>query len=123
MVYKYRTIINYSGKTFLMSVCSHCTLVHPSLNFVPTCRVCTPVQLNEHKHSFSSILSPDILIENMSNNFEDKIDKVDKMLSNWSYRYLTPFGKVTVVKSLGLSKLSHVALVIPNPTKVGNYIL
>ena len=39
------------------------------------------------------------------------------MLSNWSYRYLTPFGKVTVIKSLGLSKLSHVALVIPNPTK------
>ena len=39
------------------------------------------------------------------------------MLSNWSYRYLTPFGKVTVVKSLGLSKLSHVALVIANPTR------
>ena len=56
-------------------------------------------------------------LENMSSNFEEKIDKVDKMLSNWSYRYLTPFGKVTVIKSLGLSKLSHVALVIPNPTK------
>ena len=53
----------------------------------------------------------------MKNNFSDKIDNVEKMLSNWSYRYLTPFGKVTVVKSLGLSKLSHVALVIPNPTK------
>ena len=39
------------------------------------------------------------------------------MLSNWSYRYLTPFGKITVIKSLGLSKLSHIALVLPNPTK------
>ena len=59
----------------------------------------------------------DSALVNMKNNFSDKIDNVEKMLSNWSYRYLTPFGKVTVVKSLGLSKLSHVALVIPNPTK------
>ena len=56
-------------------------------------------------------------LENMQCNFVDKIEKIDKMLSNWSYRYLTPFGKVTIVKTLGLSKLSHVALVSPNPTK------
>ena len=56
-------------------------------------------------------------LENMSSNFTDKVDAVEKMLNNWSYRYLTPFGKVTVVKSLGLSKLSHIALVIPNPSK------
>ena len=54
---------------------------------------------------------------NMKNNFDEKIEDIEKMLSNWSYRYLTPFGKITVVKSLGLSKLSHVALVIPNPSK------
>ena len=54
---------------------------------------------------------------NMKSNFDEKIEDIEKMLSNWSYRYLTPFGKITVVKSLGLSKLSHVALVIPNPSK------
>ena len=42
---------------------------------------------------------------------------MQKILSNWSLRYLTPFGKVTVLKSLGLSKLSHIALVMPNPSK------
>ena len=56
-------------------------------------------------------------LTNMQSNFDDNIEKVEKLLSHWSYRYLTPFGKVTVIKSLALSKLSHVALVIPNPTK------
>ena len=56
-------------------------------------------------------------LDNMQSNFTDKIDKVEKMLSNWSYRYLTPFGKVTIIKTLGLSQLSHIALVIPNPNK------
>ena len=56
-------------------------------------------------------------LENMEKNFEDKIIKIDKMLSNWSYRYMTPFGKITVIKSLGLSKLSHIALVLPDLNK------
>ena len=50
-------------------------------------------------------------------NFTDKVNKIEKLLNSWSYRYLTPFGKVTIVKSLGLSKLSHIALIIPNPNK------
>ena len=54
----------------------------------------------------------------MNKNFENKIIKIEKLLSHWSYRYLTPYGKVTIIKSLALSKLSHVALVIPNPTKI-----
>ena len=33
-------------------------------------------------------------LENMQSNFTDQIEKVEKMLSNWSYRYLTPFGKL-----------------------------
>ena len=59
----------------------------------------------------------DNALEQMNKNFNDKIDIIEKMLNNWSFRYLTPFGKVTIVKSLGLSKLSHLALVLPNPTK------
>ena len=56
-------------------------------------------------------------LENMQDNFIDKTKRIEKMLFSWSYRYLTPIGKVTIVKTLGLSKLSHVALVIPNPNK------
>ena len=53
----------------------------------------------------------------MNCNFYTKMDKLEKLLNNWSYRYLTPFGKATVIKSLGLSKLSHIAIVLPNPTR------
>ena len=53
----------------------------------------------------------------MNRNFEEKIESIENLLQHWSYRYLSPFGKVTIIKSLALSKLSHIALVIPNPTK------
>ena len=55
---------------------------------------------------------------NMNSNFDSKVLKIEKLLAHWSYRYLTPFGKVTVIKSLALSKLSHVAMVVPNPSKI-----
>ena len=56
-------------------------------------------------------------LENMRDNFDQNVTRLEKMLDNWRYRYLTPFGKITVLKSLGLSKLSHIALVIPSPDK------
>ena len=59
----------------------------------------------------------DSSLEEMKTNFSEKIEKMEKVFSNWSYRHLSPFGKVTVIKSLGLSKLSHIALVMPTPTK------
>ena len=59
----------------------------------------------------------DSALANMEDNFDEKLVKIQNMLSNWSFRYLTPFGKITVIKSLALSKLSHVALVVPNPSK------
>ena len=33
------------------------------------------------------------------------------------YRHLTPYGKIVVIKSLALSKLSHIALVVPSLAK------
>ena len=53
----------------------------------------------------------------MEKNFEEKIEKLKNLLAHWSYRFFTPFGKITIIKSLALSKLSHLALVIPNPSK------
>ena len=53
----------------------------------------------------------------MESNFNQKLETIDKMLASWLYRYLTPYGKITIIKTLALSKLSHVALIIPNPTK------
>ena len=56
-------------------------------------------------------------LKNMEQNFETKLRKIEKTLSSWRYRFMTPFGRVTVVKSLGLSQISHIALVIPSPKK------
>ena len=49
----------------------------------------------------------------MDTNFRNKIEEIDKLYKCWLYRNLTPFGKITIIKSLALSKLSHVAMVCP----------
>ena len=50
----------------------------------------------------------------MDNNFYVKLDEIEKLYKCWLYRHLTPFGKITIIKSMALSKLSHVAMVCPN---------
>ena len=67
-------------------------------------------------HNFELLgIKFDSNLEHMHINFTEKIEKIERVLKNWSFRYLTPFGKVTIVKTFGLSKLSHVALIMPNP--------
>ena len=56
-------------------------------------------------------------LENMSNNFDKKIDVIKKLLNCWINRTLTVYGKITVIKTLALPKLSHLALVIPELEK------
>ena len=53
----------------------------------------------------------------MEVNFESKLKEIDKLLSCWFHRTLTVYGKITVIKTLALSKLSHLALVLPNLNK------
>ena len=53
----------------------------------------------------------------MESNFNEKLEEIEKMLGAWFLRYLTPYGKITVIKSLAMSKLSHIALVIPSLNK------
>lgn len=49
-------------------------------------------------------------------NYESKLEDIRKLLNCWSKRILTPFGKITVIKSLALSKISHLILSLPNPS-------
>ena len=56
-------------------------------------------------------------LERMETNFKDKIDEIKKLLNAWFYRKLTPYGKICLIKTLALSKLSHIALVIPSLEK------
>jgi hypothetical protein len=56
-------------------------------------------------------------LDGMECNFDSKIEEIEKLLNCWIHRTLTVYGKITVIKSLALSKLSHLALVLPNLDK------
>ena len=48
-------------------------------------------------------------------NLNSKITKIKNLIRTWSTRKLTPYGKVTIVKSLLLSKITHILLSLPSP--------
>ena len=48
-------------------------------------------------------------------NYDPILDDISKSLNVWKKRFLTPLGKITVIKSLILSKLNHLFMSIPNP--------
>ena len=49
-------------------------------------------------------------------NYKDKLSQIDRELKQWSKRILTPFGRITVLKTLIISKLNHLFIALPNPT-------
>ena len=54
--------------------------------------------------------------KDMEENFDEKISEIESLLRRWSFRNMTVFGRISLVKSLALSKLTHVVQVIPNPS-------
>ena len=50
-------------------------------------------------------------------NYNSKLDEIEKAMSPWIQRSLTPLGRVLLVKSLFLSKFVHLFAVIENPDK------
>ena len=50
-------------------------------------------------------------------NYQDKIKEMKVLLTHWSKRNLTPIGRITVIKSLALSKINHLILSLPNPSQ------
>ena len=50
-------------------------------------------------------------------NFEEKIQKIRSLIKLWNRRYLTPLGKITVIKTLPLPILNHLFISIPNPSE------
>ena len=51
----------------------------------------------------------------VSLNFNPKILEIKRMINNWEKRQLTPLGKITVIKTLLLSKINHLLISLPNP--------
>ena len=47
-------------------------------------------------------------------NYGNVIPKKDALLNQWKRRLLTPFGRVTVLKTLIIPKLNHLFIALPN---------
>ena len=48
-------------------------------------------------------------------NFQEKSEKISKIIENWQFRRLTLLGKITVIKSLLASQLVYVLSPLPTP--------
>ena len=49
-------------------------------------------------------------------NFEGKADEIKREIARWKRRHLTPLGKITIIKTLIISKLTYLFINIPDPT-------
>ena len=57
-------------------------------------------------------------IENITeSNIQNRIDSMTKLIQTWMGRNITPIGRVTVFKSLILSKIIHLLQSLPSPNK------
>ena len=57
-------------------------------------------------------------IDNIVNlNFGDKLKEIKKNIRSWNRRQLTPFGRITVIKTLLLSKIVHLLINLPDPSE------
>ena len=48
-------------------------------------------------------------------NYQKAIVKIKANIHSWNKRYLTPLGKITVIKTFLLSQLNHLFIALPNP--------
>ena len=48
-------------------------------------------------------------------NINRKMGEIRKLIRIWSMRNLTPYGKVSIIKSLFMSKITHMLLSLPSP--------
>ena len=60
------------------------------------------------------IFSPEVF-DIWDHNLDNVMNKVNSMIKTWSKRKLTLIGRVTVIKSLMLSKFAYLFLALPNP--------
>ena len=49
-------------------------------------------------------------------NYQGRIEEIKRSIARWKKRHITPLGKITIIKTLILSKLTYLFLNIPDPT-------
>ena len=79
--------------------------------------LCTDLNLMWN-HKFTALgITYDV--HNMTNiadqNIENKIIDINKTIVTWSGRNITPVGKITLIKSTLISKITHILLSLPTP--------
>ena len=60
------------------------------------------------------------LSQMLNKNFEEKLNEIKNLIKHWQSRKLTVLGKITVVKTLLVPKITHLFMSLPNPT--GKYL-
>ena len=50
-------------------------------------------------------------------NYKHALIKIENTLHHWKKRYLTPLGKITIIKTFAISKLNHLFSTLPSPNK------
>ena len=80
-------------------------------------RICPNLNLDWCDGQFDSLgVTFSVDLDRMINlNYSKVKNEVTKLLSQWQKRNLTILGKITVVKTLAVSKLSYYLLTLPNP--------
>ena len=58
----------------------------------------------------------DCTLSNMHVNYDIALDAIRKEINSWKYRFLTIYGKITVIKTLCIPKINHIVAVVPNPS-------
>ena len=53
-----------------------------------------------------------------SQNFQEKLDKIQKVKNIWNMRGLSLFGRVTIVKTFLIPKLLYISSIIQTPMEI-----
>ena len=56
-------------------------------------------------------------LSNIGTNYDEKINDIRTVMKKWQCRFISPLGRACIVKTLVLSKLSHLAFVLPSLNK------
>ena len=83
-------------------------------------KLCEDINLNWSQDNFTvlGITFSTNLMDMIDLNYTKKIREMKNTLIQWSKRNLTPFGKITVLKTLVVSKINHLLLALPNPPDI-----
>ena len=81
-------------------------------------QLCTETKLNWDQNIFTviSIIFSINLQEMIDINYSKAYREIKNILIQWSKRKLTPFGKITIIKSLAMAKMNHYIMSLPNPS-------